>query len=727
MAFKNGPLFYLLILLTVSQINSRNIVQIKNLLKIERQCDINILHDNFDSENFVNSALNVQTVVLFPKNTLPPNSISKDISKTRLPPCRINILLSNYFAGHNNDKTNQIDLSNWIWVATKRNIHDRKSEFQRNDPIATTTNVFTVLFVSNHHTKRIPRTSLYLSGIDHFAIALIYSDKKYVTFCVHRQGEDLHVANIICQNTIGNVLSQFVLLTISPKTWYLDEIEEPVLVSRVPWRRVDITSAPTIIPNPFDRTRSSSSIQLYLAQLVMRKAGNVTLFYGRISGPAFYEAQLSLKNAIKTNYFDGDTIIAPYFSGYQFLTCYTQAWLSFKFYIEPFHPHVWSWVITFLFVVIIVTVTYQKLAFIKTSFSTWLFVFAILCEEGTPIPPKLESRHFIRLVLGSWALISLILTNCYTGLMITKLNAPLPDQSVQYLSDIISLGDDEKLNKNGLPQWQSDASSRYHKYWGPEGQKLYRGLVETVKHENPYVSLECFKLLSFPITRRYLYTPSFEFFDFLGGLYIRFKREMEYKSVRFTRYDEMLLGLLNPRHAHEPNGINYSNGTVYKVKQLKDLVETDLVRCGKSVLIAKYEQIEMEAAFFEKHYPIKKWDKGKDSVQPVLAGMVFRHAGISIVPKYYMSLVETGIYGRLEVELIARTIRNRVPAVNLTQGNFKSSLEGGLVTLFVILGFVLFFSLICFLIECRRMLVGNLLPLKSKNAISAVQMHPVKS
>lgn len=45
-------------------------------------------------------------------------------------------------------------------------------------------------------------------------------------------------------------------------------------------------------------------------------------------------------------------------------------------------------------------------------------------EEGGHVRKVVEQNRYFRLIFGLICLMSVILTNCYTGLMITELNAP---------------------------------------------------------------------------------------------------------------------------------------------------------------------------------------------------------------------------------------------------------------------------------------------------------------
>ncbi|OXA49233.1 Glutamate receptor 2.5 [Folsomia candida] len=109
---------------------------------------------------------------------------------------------------------------------------------------------------------------------------------------------------------------------------------------------------------------------------------------------------------------------------YQFLTCYTEPYISFYFYFTPFQAELWMVLRISIATIIAVTtivLNYQK---DKQIFSVWLFVLATLFEETPLMPSRIENATFFRISLGIWCIMSIILTNCYNGIMILELNAP---------------------------------------------------------------------------------------------------------------------------------------------------------------------------------------------------------------------------------------------------------------------------------------------------------------
>lgn len=118
------------------------------------------------------------------------------------------------------------------------------------------------------------------------------------------------------------------------------------------------------------------------------------------------------------------------FHGYQFITCKSESFISFKFDLVPFQPAVWGGFCIAIVSVFISLGLYQKLKNVK-HFSPWWFILSNIFDEATHIPGRLEKQEFFRIVVSGWILMVVILTNCYSGLMITDLNSPLLGTNVQ--------------------------------------------------------------------------------------------------------------------------------------------------------------------------------------------------------------------------------------------------------------------------------------------------------
>lgn len=89
------------------------------------------------------------------------------------------------------------------------------------------------------------------------------------------------------------------------------------------------------------------------------------------------------------------------FKGYQFLSCYSEKEITFRFYIAPFKREVWygivsSWVIIYL----AMEFSVQFGTKLGDRFPIWMTVLAGILDEWGQIPGKVEKRTFTRFLFG---------------------------------------------------------------------------------------------------------------------------------------------------------------------------------------------------------------------------------------------------------------------------------------------------------------------------------------
>jgi hypothetical protein len=358
------------------------------------------------------------------------------------------------------------------------------------------------------------------------------------------------------------------------------------------------------------------------------------------------------------------------------------------------------------------------------SFSPWLFVIGTIFEETSSAPVKLEKKTFYRLSIGLWCLMVVFLTNCYNGLMITGLNSPLPGIKIESFRDLLcdqSLFD-AKPDFN-ISQWIE--TSKISPYWG-KFEENYSYQNNTMP-DNPYDSKDCFRIWSPALVTyqtsdwgNYSGPSNFLFFE-LGFHYL-------YLKAMITSYDllpyskKILTSFLHTGHAYEPEMITKirnkekRNPTISEANAANQLEITNCPK--KSAYIASSQEIAMELDFLSRNYNRKKFYMGKDLLEEKFEGLRFANVRNTKVQVYYRILIETGIYGRLMIEKNAKENRFRTP-VKMT-ANLRlegvSSLEGGLVTLFILCGAVISLAGIAFSIECWRIVWESLI--KSYKTVS---------
>jgi hypothetical protein len=265
------------------------------------------------------------------------------------------------------------------------------------------------------------------------------------------------------------------------------------------WRYDYRSQSPEEEIDPWNRL-SDKSIDFYLfKQVAQREDQNVTIFtdewrvgYNVETFPTISLLDLSFHGFLPHPYLYQ---IITRWSGLQFLTCYTEKYLGFGFYITPFQLDLWIGFLITMSTVVGISWVYTKFYFkdsTSMSFSPWLFVLGTMFEETSSAPGQLEKKTFYRLSIGIWCLMVAILTNCYNGLMITDLNSPLPGSKMESFKDLLC--DKSLLEKKpdfNITQWIE--ASKISSYWA----SVYRvnfGKDRNISVINPYESRDCFRI-----------------------------------------------------------------------------------------------------------------------------------------------------------------------------------------------------------------------------------------
>ncbi|OXA45922.1 uncharacterized protein LOC118437747 [Folsomia candida] len=517
-------------------------------------------------------------------------------------------------------------------------------------------------------------------------IACISREGRLGRFCVKNQGERyVHEGNLNCVEKIDNAIRTFINFTTPPKYWgfYLLDME-----LRKDNSAINITLVNDIDPfNPFNRSRPYTVE--HLAQAVFRKA-NTTLTSA--DSKLINYAEIGLGDILLLHW--DTTTVNLKFSGFQFLTCHAESYLSFRFYVDSFQPDLWIGLGICLFVITAIVYAYVRYAEVENvSFSPWLYVLSTLLEEGHPVPMKIDKLIIFRYIFGIWSLMSVILTNCYNGLMISKLNYVIPETFADLLCEDGTIHSSSYYTSSDfLLNWREKLKiNLISNYWVGVCSYEYQntGFVDL---QNRHDSSNCYKLLSTPLKLPGLDVIAFKFLTYLTNeldFYSLLKQTgPEWVPLLEWPHLAQLLQLLNPRHAHFPKGIDYSRKDL-NVTYMQRKIETEIVDCSqKAVFIAQSDDLKFEYDFLTLNYHRKEFHKGQEILSPRPKGLIFDDEGFSKMPKYYTSLIETGIYARIEQELGYRAMADREPAISISKddSSFSLGLNGGVVTIFVLYG-----------------------------------------
>ncbi|OXA46156.1 hypothetical protein Fcan01_19061 [Folsomia candida] len=311
-----------------------------------------------------------------------------------------------------------------------------------------------------------------------------------------------------------------------------------------------------------------------------------------------------------------------------------------------------------------------------------------MCDDSVRVPKQVEQKNFFRLVAGSWIITSVVITNCYTGLMISDLNSPLPTTNVpETFQDLIcenkAVIQAFKHGEN-LTEWIRKANLELENVADPSTLVL--------------ISSPCFKILSAPSKTR-----GFEFIRFLYFTQLDI-HSLQYLSEHLFLENIVTLLLGNRKHSFVPSGYSpdnriLPNSTDLAISKSRASIEKDVASCLKYVLAVDGFDVAAEFEFLSRKYYWIKFYRGKDSLGAKPFGWLFMGERESRVREYFQALLESGIHGRLDHEKQRRIIKLGSSILRYPAADNRMSLNSAFLTLFILCGTVIGFTMLCIIAE----------------------------
>lgn len=147
--------------------------------------------------------------------------------------------------------------------------------------------------------------------------------------------------------------------------------------------------------------------------------------------------------------------------------------------------------------------------------------------------------------------------------------------------------------------------------------------------------------------------------------------------------------LLNPKHGRELKDLSERNKSK-TTDEIDELIRKEVLKCGKTLWISGSDEVLSEYEYLLRNYPRNRWKKSRDMLTPISSRLMFERLDKSSVPKHFQSLIETGIWRRLEEEKRARDLSLRVKSLKpKVDGAEPVTMDGSILTLFIMWSVVL--------------------------------------
>ncbi|OXA37084.1 hypothetical protein Fcan01_28141 [Folsomia candida] len=679
----------------------------KTIMQHVENSDLQILHDGdltSDYVSFLQDLYLARTIIFMPQFEKRVDSFRSiiglsfiiDVSVTRPAGNKISIWLSKRLLAKNLQSLDIPKFTAWLMVSTTFHYTSKLTGSWKY--ISAIKNTYPIIITKFSLEEAASVLEIYSHNIYYESLFILLISGRGLKICVKRlallpnitESYDCKLADD------GKILADYERLTPLQETW----VGSYNTFIRDKRDTIEIRNFPHSSLNLFDG-KIYKSIPMYMAAILVETGRNATFILQRNWDDDFHvevETMLYIYNM------EGMRWEFTYSTGLQFLSCYTDSYITFDFYVTPFQPAVWLSLLSSLLLTFMILSFYMFWKHKRSPIGLILTFLSLFFDDFTSVPNYMGNKFFYRTLFSAVGLVAVLLTNCYTGIMITELNAPLQQSLPETFQDLICQ-DRHILNSRDykdIARWAKDTNLDL--YWGKSNIWLPNA-------SNTFASDSCFTMLSTPAQT--VFGVTYAWYTHLVMKYIMdIKKlltefQLNKESPAISNDGLLYVLLLNPVHNFFPSGFNFTNRK-HTMKELRDLVERDVTICEKkTVMIGRTELIGGEMDFLTKSYPSKKFYSGSDLLGKERSGWGFLGGGrsavyrsMSPVHQRFKALVHSGIYSRLKREMARNMWKQRRPVANNTDNIISSmGMDGRLVTLFMICGALFSVALIVLLAE----------------------------
>ncbi|CAL8147096.1 unnamed protein product [Orchesella dallaii] len=353
--------------------------------------------------------------------------------------------------------------------------------------------------------------------------------------------------------------------------------------------------------------------------------------------------------------------------GYNFITCYSNDYLSISYYFQPFQVELWIALLVYLPILSVLThflLVIKKCN--KSDFNSYFFAYSSMLEHCYYVPDYLFEMEWVRIVLGLWLLISCIFTNAYKGIAITGVTAPAEKASVKTFTELVddNITTESEIDMNSDDPYKPLRFRILTPFTVENLESWKRGEWDlSLKDTFSYVENATYLNYDEPIRRR---LETADYLTFLIDTANEYWKLVTKMSSCFGMLDNNLYPLEG--FSKEELPVIKACRLVYKLsnpkryivpereldipqysKSYDTAIERELVDCDKRVVYVDYEEkISREETYLSGHYHSKTFFKGNQSFLVDWTVWQFDNGRGSRVPLIFQLLIENGIYKKLE-------------------------------------------------------------------------------
>jgi hypothetical protein len=475
------------------------------------------------------------------------------------------------------------------------------------------------------------QTHWYIRAMPKIAVLYSFANKESFVFCFPARESNRNTVKCKLIHDFG--ISDFNKHIILPSEW-------------------EVISTTTSIKTPNQTVILDTTISLHSNLIgILFKKGNLTLTShyttDGILPPSIEETTIS------ENIQSHSTSILIDTSSVLFLTCHTKPLLNFEMYIIPFQPTVWLALAITTSGIIAFTYCFIKLSkhLQSVHFCPAFFYLSFLVDDSYSAPRLLWKNLGFKLMVGVWSLSSLLLVNCYVGLMIMEVSSPLKGTKIKSYDDILC---QPNLFNNSANDARGFWMLNYTMHEVEMTRRAFNNDGFDLSHYESFLkdfqksAENCFTLLSSPteplnssMAIRVRMNPR---------MYREFNQNLESLPMITAPlladqipYTERLIDFLSPQHRHYPNDPKLVGETQ---DYLTAAIEKELTECGLSIYLAERKQLLSEFLYLKLNYPRKRFYLGEDVFNlngPQWTNWIFSGNGDPKIAEYFRQIFEAGI------------------------------------------------------------------------------------
>jgi hypothetical protein len=375
---------------------------------------------------------------------------------------------------------------------------------------------------------------------------------------------------------------------------------------------------------------------------------------------------------------------------FSFLTCHAKSrMVDFNTYVVPFDRFIWIGIFVSALAMVGFTGGAMRVQRIRSTdqLAPMIFLFTSLLNLSYAIPNAMLKKTWFRIIMISWLLAAIVLTNLYTSLAISGVIKPLPEKSISRFDELTTKRhvQESKIRFELLSDIINDESSEYQ-------ENLFQTFSTPIDEESG--NIKKWKDLKFGRQLR-----DSMLFDYVKNV------NSDVYDIPLSQFQIAMLPLLNREtKMYAPDKLT----EILSESKLLDVltrIEREIVRCEGKVYVDPTQSVLAEHQYLSQQYDWKEFKTSEERVLWHQYFMVFDAEFNSKMPTYYGRLQAAGIIDKWKKDFRETLYRKRIRSTKFFTKKERPDLpepvklSGNFQTVFYVYGALVGVCLLAFCLE----------------------------